>query len=84
MLTKTFLRKYYIVIDVIIVLAIVVVYFTYPETSRITLEEVSTVFDGKEAVRNALVDEEMVKHAMKEGSDDKAVVVERREVGGEV
>ena len=47
--------KYYIVIDVIIALSIACVYFTYPETARVTLEEVSTVFDGKEAVRNDLL-----------------------------
>ncbi|TKA81338.1 hypothetical protein B0A55_02763 [Friedmanniomyces simplex] len=73
--------KYYIAIDMIIVLAIVVVYFTYPETSKITLEEVSTIFDGKQAVKNALFEEEIVMDAVaKGGSGDKAVTVERREV----
>ena len=43
--------KYYIAIDVIIALEIVMVYFTYPETSKITLEEVSIIFDGKKQSR---------------------------------
>jgi len=47
--------KYYVIIDVIILLEILVVYFTYPETSRITLEEVSIIFDGKRAVQNDLL-----------------------------
>lgn len=44
--------KYYIVIDVVIALALITVFFTYPETSKITLEEVSVIFDGKHAVNN--------------------------------
>lgn len=48
--------KYYIVIDVIIALALITVFFTFPETSQITLEEVSLIFDGKHAVSNDLVD----------------------------
>ena len=51
--------KYYIVFDVIIALEIVMVYFTYPETSKITLEEVSVVFDGKDAVKNDLLDKQV-------------------------
>ncbi|KAK4560899.1 hypothetical protein LTR86_005479 [Recurvomyces mirabilis] len=72
--------KYYIVIDLIIVMAFVIVYFTYPETSKITLEEVSTIFDGKDAVHNALQQEQIVMDAAKGGDGDKAVTVERREV----
>ncbi len=71
--------KYYVCIDVIIVVAIVVVYFTYPETSKITLEEVSTIFDGKNAVKNELFKEQQVMEAAKTGAD---VVVERHEVVG--
>lgn len=41
--------KYYIVYCVIIVLGILNIYFTYPETSGHTLEEMSRVFDGDEA-----------------------------------
>lgn len=50
--------KYYVIIDVIIILEIVMVYFTYPETSKITLEEVSVIFDGKQAVRNDLLEKQ--------------------------
>ncbi|TKA44689.1 hypothetical protein B0A54_04640 [Friedmanniomyces endolithicus] len=75
--------KYYIAIDAIIVLAFIVVYFTYPETSKITLEEVSTIFDGKHAVKNALFEEQVVMEGISKG-DDKAVMVERREVSGDV
>lgn len=52
--------KYYVIIDVIIVLQIAMVYFTYPETSKITLEEVSIIFDGKKAVRNDLLEKQDV------------------------
>jgi len=52
--------KYYIVFDCIIALEIVMVYFTYPETSKVTLEEVSVVFDGKNAVRNDLLDKQVL------------------------
>ena len=65
------------------VLAFIVVYFTYPETSKITLEEVSTIFDGKHAVKNALFEEQVVMEGISKG-DDKAVTVERREVSGDV
>jgi hypothetical protein len=50
--------KYYIIIDVIIALQITLIYMTYPETSKITLEEVSIVFDGKRAVRNDLLEKQ--------------------------
>jgi len=36
------------------------VYFTYPETSKVTLEEVSVVFDGKDAVKNDLLDKQVL------------------------
>jgi len=52
--------KYYVIIDVIIVLEIVMVYFTYPETSKITLEEVSIIFDGKTAVKNDLLEKQEI------------------------
>ncbi|KAF2095824.1 hexose transporter [Rhizodiscina lignyota] len=52
--------KYYVVIDIIIVLEILMVYFTYPETSKITLEEVSIIFDGKKAVKNQLLEKQEI------------------------
>lgn len=75
--------KYYVVIDCVIVLAIVVVYFTYPETSKITLEEVSTIFDGKNAVRNDLLEEQIVMEASKYGAEGKDVAIEKREFVGD-
>ena len=57
---------------------IVVVYFSYPETSRITLEEVSTIFDGQRAVQNDLV--KTGDGATLDFADDKqAMSVEQRE-----
>ena len=73
--------KYYVCIDVIIVVAIVIVYFTYPETSKVTLEEVSTIFDGKNAVKNELFKEQQVMEAAKTEADSKNVVVESEVVG---
>lgn len=55
--------KYYVVIDMIIVLEIALVYFTYPETSQITLEEVSIIFDGKKAVKNELLEKQEMNSA---------------------
>jgi len=51
---KSISWRYYVIIDIIILLEIALVYFTYPETSKITLEEVNVVFDGKKAVMNDL------------------------------
>lgn len=67
--------KYYIIIDVIIAVNIAVVYFTYPETSRITLEEVAVIFDGPRAVSTDVA----IKSGEEEGAVDeegKAVVVQ--------
>jgi len=76
--------KYYIIIDIIIVLEIVMVYFTYPETSKITLEEVSIIFDGKKAVKNDLLEKQDIdageEHAQGKSDGDKAVVSEHHEV----
>lgn len=47
--------RYYLVVNIIIVLVIALVYFTYPETSKITLEEVGVIFDGKRAVPNDIL-----------------------------
>lgn len=44
--------RYYIIICTIVVLEILMVYFTYPETKSITLEEISIVFDGEQAAQN--------------------------------
>jgi uncharacterized protein YvpB len=49
MLTRS---RYYIIICAIVVLEILMVYFTYPETKNITLEEISIVFDGEQAAQN--------------------------------
>ena len=45
--------RYYVVVDLLILLEILCVCFTYPETKGITLEEVSVIFDGREAVGDA-------------------------------
>jgi hypothetical protein len=73
--------KYYLIINIIIILTIAVVYFTYPETSRITLEEVSVIFDGKHAVRNDIL-QKLETNAGQEdaaGPDEKKGAVEIRE-----
>jgi MFS family permease len=45
--------RYYIVFVVSLVLWLVVIYFTFPETRGLTLEEVSQIFDGAEALEGA-------------------------------
>ena len=45
--------KYYIVFVCALVLWLAVIYFTYPETRGLSLEEVSQVFDGKQALDRA-------------------------------
>ncbi|UPK92813.1 hypothetical protein LCI18_003748 [Fusarium solani-melongenae] len=45
--------KYYIVFVCALVLWLAVIYFTYPETRGLSLEEVSQVFDGKKALDRA-------------------------------
>jgi hypothetical protein len=42
--------KYYIVFAVILAVITVTIYFFYPETKGHTLEEMTTVFDGEEAL----------------------------------
>ena len=42
--------KYYIVFVCALALWLVVIYFTFPETRGMTLEEVSEVFDGRQAL----------------------------------
>lgn len=69
--------KYYIVICILILLELVIVYFTYPETSKVTLEEVSIIFDGKHAVHNALTDKQDGDETVDEVKDG---VAERHEV----
>ncbi len=60
---------------------IALVYFTYPETKGVTLEEVSIIFDGKHAVHNdLLVKQEEAEDATTVTSDDKGITVERREL----
>ena len=73
--------KYYIAICCIIAVQIAVVYFTYPETSKITLEEVSIVFDGKKAIGSDLMQKLETDLDGANVTDDKEnVTVERREV----
>lgn len=70
--------KYYVIINVIIVLVIILVYFTYPETARITLEEVSVIFDGKNAVRNDILQKQETNAGEEEAmgkNENKAVEV---------
>jgi sugar porter (SP) family MFS transporter len=76
--------KYYIVFDVIIALEIAMVYWTYPETSKVTLEEVSVVFDGKNAVRNDLLDKQVLHEGEEtaQGPDEKIATIEHNEVVG--
>ena len=75
--------KYYIVFDIIVALEIVMVYVTYPETSKVTLKEVSVVFDGKNAVRNDLFDKQVFhegeEHAQGRGEKVEAIT-EQNEV----
>lgn len=50
--------RYYIVFVCIIAASIVLIYFTFPETKGLSLEEVGVLFDGKEqvtAVREAAI-----------------------------
>lgn len=68
--------KYYLIINIIIVLAIALVYFTYPETSKVTLEEVSVIFDGKQAVRNDI----LAKQGVNVGEEDAVAEVKTVEV----
>ncbi|KIW69806.1 hypothetical protein PV04_02134 [Phialophora macrospora] len=70
--------KYYLIVNIIIVIALVVVYFTYPETSKITLEEVSVIFDGKHAVKNDILQkmETNIGEEDAEGAEDKKGAVE--------
>lgn len=80
--------KYYIVFDCIIALQLACVYFTYPETSKITLEEVSVIFDGKRAVRNDLLEKQDLdvgEEHVETATQDKAphgIVTQQQEVIG--
>lgn len=58
------------------------VYFTYPETKSITLEEISIVFDGERAVQNtgieAATEDEPARHI----EDKSNAIASPREVSG--
>ena len=73
-------------IDIVIAFAILVVYLTYPETKRITLEEVSIIFDGKDAVSNSILEKQQDGSVEIPGEtmNKKGVVVERLEVATEM
>lgn len=72
--------RYYIIICAIVVLEIIMVYFTYPETKSITLEEISIVFDGERAAQNtgvkATAEDEPARHI----EDKNSAITSRREV----
>jgi MFS family permease len=42
--------KYYIVFICALVLWLIIIYFTFPETRGMTLEEVSEIFDGRQVL----------------------------------
>ncbi|CAG7926333.1 unnamed protein product [Penicillium olsonii] len=48
--------KYYIVYIALLVLILLVVYFTYPETRRHSLEEIALIFDADETSKTGIVD----------------------------
>jgi MFS family permease len=68
--------RYYIVFVCALVLWLIVIYFTFPETRGLTLEEVSQIFDGREALQRTYdiktegLDE--AEHTEKVTSDHKA------------
>ncbi|MCJ1408675.1 hypothetical protein MMC19_002750 [Ptychographa xylographoides] len=57
------------------------VYFTYPETSKITLEEVSVIFDGKQAVKNDLFEKHVILgDEQGQSKSEKNILTEHREI----
>lgn len=50
---KSLRWKYYIMFCCALLLWLIIIYFTYPETRGLTLEEVSQVFDGAHALERA-------------------------------
>ena len=53
--------KYYIVFCCFLVVILAVTYFTYPETRGFSLEEISQIFDGPQAVGDLEESEREVK-----------------------
>lgn len=72
--------KYYVIIDVIIIVELVLVYFTYPETSKVTLEEVSVIFDGERAANRHAVKAVEAEADHLENKNGTVTLVEGREV----
>ncbi|KAH6668408.1 general substrate transporter [Halenospora varia] len=62
--------KYYIVYCVVIILGIINIYFTYPETGGHTLEEMSRVFDGEDAVSAKIAEVGESKERDRDGERD--------------
>jgi hypothetical protein len=56
------------------------VYFTYPETKSITLEEISVVFDGEQAAQNTGFKGDGGETTASHVENKDRTVVERREV----
>lgn len=77
MLTRS---RYYIIICAIIILEILMVYFTYPETRSITLEEISIVFDGEQAAQNTGFKGDLVEMPAAHVEDKYDLTVRRREL----
>jgi hypothetical protein len=78
-LVLTFSR-YYIIICAIVVLEILMVYFTYPETKSITLEEISIVFDGEQAAHNTGFKGDAVEMSVAHVENKGDTTVHRREL----
>jgi uncharacterized protein YabE (DUF348 family) len=72
--------RYYIIICAIVVLEILMVYFTYPETKSITLEEISIVFDGERAAQNTGFKGDVAETTATHVEDKDSTVINRREL----
>jgi hypothetical protein len=72
--------RYYIIICAIVVLEILMVYFTYPETKSITLEEISIVFDGDRAAQNTGFKGDVAETTATHVEDKNSTLINRREL----
>ena len=64
----------------IVILEILMVYFTYPETKSITLEEISIVFDGERAAQNTGFKGDAAEATATHVENKDGAVVNRREL----